>query len=222
MVSRKSIGTKVWIYLLVRNRRSKLSHPPLVHPQLQFIIHMHTSVDGEQLLSQLFRCVPDRQWLFRYGRVPVHFILATRMWEVCITLSCKNTDTKQYQQRLTAPEGKSARCKLSIISQSTTDLKECVTPKALQPYSHHFHPDTLLSAATSQKNTRGLDPRRVGTPHVAVSAVPLPNQVILFFVKSRRSYDTHFDSLFDKGTSILGTMYSGSFSCLAQLLLRNV
>jgi hypothetical protein len=86
---------------------------------------------------------------------------------------------KQYQQRLSALEGTSVRCKLSIISQSTTDIKECVKPEALQPYSHHFHPDTLLSPASSQKNSRGLDPRRVGTPHVAVSAVPLANQVTL-------------------------------------------
>ena len=53
---------------------------------------MHTSgtVEGEQLLSQLLRAIPDRQWLFKYGRVPMNFILATRMWEVkFICFQCK-------------------------------------------------------------------------------------------------------------------------------------
>jgi hypothetical protein len=131
MVSRKSIGTEVWIYLLIRNRRSKLSHPPLVHPQLQFIIHMHTSVDGEQLLSQLFRCVPDRQWLFRYGRVPVHFILATRMWEVCITLSCKtqlqnniNRDSLHRKERVHDANCPSS-AKVPQTSKNAWHLKPC-------------------------------------------------------------------------------------------------
>jgi transcription factor 1 len=54
----------------------------VVHPQLQFIMHMDTWVEGEQLLSQFFRCIPDRQWLFSYGRIPLDLILPMRMWEV--------------------------------------------------------------------------------------------------------------------------------------------
>lgn len=41
-----------------------------------------TDVHGEQLVSQLMRAVPDRQWLFKYGRMPMNLLMTTRMWEV--------------------------------------------------------------------------------------------------------------------------------------------
>lgn len=55
---------------------------PPVHPRLTFIMTMAPFVDGEQLAAQLLRTIPDRQWLQQYGRVPMHFILTARMWEV--------------------------------------------------------------------------------------------------------------------------------------------
>lgn len=53
-----------------------------VHPHLHFISHLQSNVFGEQLLSQLFRLVPDHQWLFQYGRVPLSFILSDYVWTV--------------------------------------------------------------------------------------------------------------------------------------------
>lgn len=41
-----------------------------------------TDIHGEQLVAQLMRAVPDRQWLFQYGRVPMNLIMTTRMWDV--------------------------------------------------------------------------------------------------------------------------------------------
>jgi len=63
---------------------SKVTHLELtaVHPQLQFISHFPSTVLGEQLVAQLFRAIPERQWLFKYGRVPLSFILSDYVYQV--------------------------------------------------------------------------------------------------------------------------------------------
>ena len=72
-------GSKVFIS---QGLASITAHWLPVHPQLRFILHVNCTVEGEQLLSQLLRAIPDKQWLFRYGRVPMNVILSSRMWEV--------------------------------------------------------------------------------------------------------------------------------------------
>lgn len=54
----------------------------LVHPQLHFISHIPQNIKGEQLIAQLFRNIPERTWLFKYGRVPMSLILGEWIWEV--------------------------------------------------------------------------------------------------------------------------------------------
>lgn len=49
-------------------------------------MHLSGDVYGEQLMAQLLRSIPDRQWLFRFGRVPLHVVAPIRMWEVRTTL----------------------------------------------------------------------------------------------------------------------------------------
>ena len=53
-----------------------------VHPELQFVTHIPQTTPGEQLVAQLFRCIPDNSWLFKYGRVPMSFLLADWVWRV--------------------------------------------------------------------------------------------------------------------------------------------
>ena len=74
-----SIGRKVFISL---GSASITSHLLSVHPQLRIILHINSTVEGEQLLSQLLRAIPDRHWLFKYGRIPLNLILSSRMWDV--------------------------------------------------------------------------------------------------------------------------------------------
>jgi len=45
-------------------------------------MHLSGDVFGEQLMAQLLRSIPDRQWLFKFGRVPLHVVAPIRMWEV--------------------------------------------------------------------------------------------------------------------------------------------
>lgn len=64
---------------------------PPVHPQLQFVSHLPVYVLGEQLIAQLLRGIPDEQWLFQYGRVPMSFILTDHVYKVRIC--CIETET---------------------------------------------------------------------------------------------------------------------------------
>jgi transcription factor 1 len=89
---------------------------------------------------------------------------------------------------VTAAEGTTTRCKLSVIARATVDLEECVPATALQPYTEHFHPELVYN---SQSNLRGnqLEPRKLGTPHMAIRALPLKKQVSV--VQSRTSEITN-------------------------------
>lgn len=53
-----------------------------VHPELRIVGQMPMSVGAEQLLSQIVRHIPTRTWLWQYGRVPFHVLLAQWVHEV--------------------------------------------------------------------------------------------------------------------------------------------
>jgi transcription factor 1 len=57
-------------------------HSITVHPHLHFISHIPHTIPGEQLVSQFLRCIPDKSWLFRFGRTPLSLILGEWMWSV--------------------------------------------------------------------------------------------------------------------------------------------
>ena len=53
-----------------------------VHPQLHFVSHIPQNIPGEQFVAQLFRNIPTHSWLFKYGCVPMSFIMGEWIWEV--------------------------------------------------------------------------------------------------------------------------------------------
>ena len=61
-----------------------VSSPCIVHPQLHFISHIPQNIKGEQLIAQLFRNIGSRSWLFKYGAVPMSFIMGEWLFEVRI------------------------------------------------------------------------------------------------------------------------------------------
>jgi hypothetical protein len=75
----------------------------IANPQLQFVAHLPTSIYGEQLIAQLLRLVPDRGWLFRYGRVPLNLVMHDWVWEVhlCHPYLTLLMSRSVYQQTLT-------------------------------------------------------------------------------------------------------------------------
>jgi len=127
-----------------------------LHPNLHFVSHLQRSIKGEQLIAQLFRCIPDRTWLYKFGRVPMSFVMSDWVWT-----------------RITSPPGKSTRCKLSVIADATADCLTAMDRELLQPYDDHFHP--MSSRQTSNKKPAT---RQLGYPFVAVNMIPHADQFI--------------------------------------------
>jgi len=123
-----------------------------VHPSLRFISHIPLSITGEQLVNQFLRCIPDKTWLFKYGRVPLNLIMGEWIW-----------------QRSSAGPTQSARCKLSIIAEASAKLSLNLPMERLLPYEEHFHP-------TVYKTTKPI--KHFGHPLVAVNMLPHEEQVI--------------------------------------------
>ncbi|TCD67450.1 Mitochondrial transcription factor 1 [Steccherinum ochraceum] len=131
-----------------------------IHPQLHFISHISHNVKGEQLVAQLFRCIPAKSWLFKYGRVPMSLILSQSMWD-----------------RVIAPAGAMARCKVGVIAEASAALQNSVRPTSLLPYDNHFHP-ALAGAARSRTGYNKSDAKKVGQPMISVNVVPFAEQII--------------------------------------------
>ncbi|KAI0745514.1 S-adenosyl-L-methionine-dependent methyltransferase [Earliella scabrosa] len=123
-------------------------------PNLHFVSHLQHSVKGEQLIAQLFRSIPERAWLFQYGRVPMSILLSDHVWK-----------------RLTAPPSDKARCKLSVIGDATADIREALDSDILEPYESHFHPPPSGGKTSTSS-------RRTGQAMHAVTSIPYAEQVI--------------------------------------------
>ncbi|KAL9708701.1 hypothetical protein Ac2012v2_008250 [Leucoagaricus gongylophorus] len=93
------------------------------HSQLKFISHVSDNVYGEQIVSQFLRCIPDRGWLFKYGRVPLNLFMTNTLW-----------------QRISDPPGAATRCKLSVIAEGTASADLAFPPTMLMPYRKNFYP----------------------------------------------------------------------------------
>lgn len=126
-----------------------------MHPQLHFVSHIPQNISGEQFVAQLFRNIPTHSWLFKYGCVPMSFIMGEWIWERVAAL------------RKTIP-----RCKVSVVTEATADMQAAVRPSVLQPYAQHLHP-----RPTSQQ-LKKPESRRIGHPLAAINTVPYAEQVI--------------------------------------------
>ena len=75
-------GGAILIFRFVVYRLNTMRRLHTVHPNLQFIGHIPHSIKGEQLMNQFLRCIPDKTWLFKYGRVPLNLIMGEWLWQV--------------------------------------------------------------------------------------------------------------------------------------------
>ncbi|RDX44857.1 S-adenosyl-L-methionine-dependent methyltransferase [Lentinus brumalis] len=123
-------------------------------PNLHFVAHLNHNVKGEQLIAQLFRCIPERSWLFQYGRVPMSILMSDWVWT-----------------RLSAPPGSMRRCKLAVVGEATADIREAVDPDYLAPYDDHFHPPGPVGKGSTST-------RKVGQPMHAITSIPYAEQII--------------------------------------------
>ncbi|KAF7315740.1 Glycoside hydrolase family 63 protein [Mycena indigotica] len=157
------LGGELWITYLKLQKDGVLGHIDTqpwdtMHSQLQFISHLPNNVSGEQLLAQLLRSIPDRQWLFKYGRVPLSFMMSETLWD-------RVTGTKDR-----------IRCKLSIISAAVAQSQLALPMKATEPYNDHFHP--IPTAYALKMHALNKSPKSHGNPFVAVNFRPSQHQVI--------------------------------------------
>ncbi|KAH0827612.1 S-adenosyl-L-methionine-dependent methyltransferase [Lanmaoa asiatica] len=128
-------------------------------PSLRFIAHLPTSIYGEQLIAQLLRLIPDRGWLFRYGRVPMNYIMHDFVWE---RISANTSHANKLRNR----------CKLSVIAEAVASFREVVPSGILQPYEEHFWPPNIATAeGRSRKNRQNRN-------MVAITIDPLLEQTI--------------------------------------------
>lgn len=122
---------------------------------LQFVAHIPHTVQGDQLVSQLFRAIPERAWLFKYGRVRMSCVLSEAL-----------------NERVMALNAAKARCKLSVIARATCDMEVALSAKEVSPYGAHFYP---LPFGDKGKTTGS---KRTGTPHLASIFTPLVTPLI--------------------------------------------
>ena len=160
----------------------------VVDPSLHFISHLPSNVVGEQLVAQFLRSVPDQQWLFKYGRVPMSFILNEHVWKVwCYIFPACRCRSNSVVKRLTAKFDDKERCKLSLIAEATTEYSTAVSPEKLQPFDLQFHP--VRSPIPGAPDNRGHNTKRHSKPMQAVSFVPLEEQVLLLLLHDIHSID---------------------------------
>ena len=155
-----------------------------VHPELHFVTHIPQTIPGEQLVAQLFRCIPDNSWLFRYGRVPMSFLLADWVWRVGVLFVFFGlfwTLTLSFQRISSPPKG-AERCKLSVIAEASSHSFPSLPPEQLSPYVEHFHPST--NSRIGPGPSLRPDSRRRGSPFLAVNIVPHDEQVCLAYEHS--------------------------------------
>ncbi|KAL5507205.1 hypothetical protein ACEPAH_6661 [Sanghuangporus vaninii] len=126
-------------------------------PNLHFVAHIPNSVLGEQLTNQFIRHIPERSWLFKYGRVPMSLLLSDYSY-----------------RRMTATNMKTEYCKLSVVAQAAASIKPVISREKLQPYKDHFHPLGSGSEIVERKGSK----RPAGAPYVAIQVNALQEQVI--------------------------------------------
>ncbi|CAE6418200.1 unnamed protein product [Rhizoctonia solani] len=129
------------------------------HSTLSFIGHLPLGPVGEQLIAQLLRAIPERSWLFKYGRMRMSWLLAQRMLG-----------------RITCPPLRAARCKLTLVAEATASLTPAVPEEALADYDKCFWPKSELLVGGKKKTPL---PRRIGQPFVAVNIDPQAEGSIL-------------------------------------------
>ncbi|KAK0437545.1 S-adenosyl-L-methionine-dependent methyltransferase [Armillaria borealis] len=145
-----------------------------VHPNLHYISHLRATISGEQFIAQQFRTIPDRQWLFKFGRVPMSHVMSEYVW-----------------QRVSGPLGDRLRCKLSVIAEATAKCEEALPFSETQPLEHHFHPapsEAVMTKVGELRQTKKMiKGRRLGMPFQVINMVPRAD--VLIFPETLDKWD---------------------------------
>ncbi|KAL1748705.1 S-adenosyl-L-methionine-dependent methyltransferase [Schizophyllum fasciatum] len=109
-----------------------------VNDRLSFICHLPMGTTGEMFFQQWVRCIPDKQWLFAFGRVPLNIVMTEELW-IRATASVLE---------------RNLRSKASVITEATCQAK-AVLPHNLRPHSEHFFPARKVKGSLVHANLYG-------------------------------------------------------------------
>ena len=180
-------------------------------PNLHFISHLPNTVHGDQLLNQMFRCMPTGSWLFKYGRVPLSFLMTESIWDVSHSLFAphKNSDLFFHSKRASAGIKNGTRCKLSVIAEAVSNCTQ-VIPSSVMQYNDHFYPTIATDDEVPGKKKKSTG-RQSGVPYVAVNIEPKAKSVCQVF--SPNSQMSPFDVYVGDSSSNLASWTSGISCC---------
>ncbi|KAI5120640.1 hypothetical protein M0805_007977 [Coniferiporia weirii] len=124
-------------------------------PNLHFVSHIPNSILGDQLTAQFWRLIPERSWLFKYGRVPMSLIVNDMIYRRAVAMP----KTKMY-------------CKMSVVAEAVSRIEEAIPAEDLFPSADYFHP---TAPPPGEKKTGA---HITSGPFAAINIYPTPNPII--------------------------------------------
>ncbi|KAL1696287.1 hypothetical protein GGG16DRAFT_43571 [Schizophyllum commune] len=123
-----------------------------VNERLSFVCSLPMGHAGEMFYQQWIRSIPDKQWLFALGRVPMHITMTEELWIRATASVLERT----------------LRSKGSVITEATVTAKQVIAHN-LRPHHEHFFPARKVKGSLANASAYGT---------IATTIVPKKWQII--------------------------------------------
>ncbi|KAL1682758.1 hypothetical protein EV122DRAFT_203130 [Schizophyllum commune] len=123
-----------------------------VNERLSFVCSLPMGHAGEMFYQQWIRSIPDKQWLFALGRVPMHITMTEELWIRATASVLERT----------------LRSKASVITEATVTAKQVIAHN-LRPHHEHFFPARKVKGSLANASAYGT---------IATTIVPKKWQII--------------------------------------------
>uniref|UniRef100_D8QCK8 rRNA adenine N(6)-methyltransferase n=1 Tax=Schizophyllum commune (strain H4-8 / FGSC 9210) TaxID=578458 RepID=D8QCK8_SCHCM len=123
-----------------------------VNERVSFVCSLPMGNAGEMFYQQWVRSIPDKQWLFALGRVPMHITMTEELWIRATASVLERT----------------LRSKASVITEATVQAKQVIAHN-LRPHHEHFFPARKVKGSLANANAYGT---------IATTIVPKKWQII--------------------------------------------
>ncbi|KAL1717384.1 S-adenosyl-L-methionine-dependent methyltransferase [Schizophyllum commune] len=109
-----------------------------VNERLSFVCSLPMGHAGEMFYQQWIRSIPDKQWLFALGRVPMHITMTEELWIRATASVLERT----------------LRSKASVITEATVTAKQVIAHN-LRPHHEHFFPARKVKGSLANASAYG-------------------------------------------------------------------
>ncbi|KAL1704146.1 hypothetical protein EV121DRAFT_206480 [Schizophyllum commune] len=123
-----------------------------INERLSFVCSLPMGHAGEMFYQQWIRSIPDKQWLFALGRVPMHITMTEELWIRATASVLERT----------------LRSKASVITEATVTAKQVIAHN-LRPHHEHFFPARKVKGSLANASAYGT---------IATTIVPKKWQII--------------------------------------------